>query len=187
MDSAGFDHILRLRLAVGRFGEMDRARWWDTHGMLAKAGRVAVGRGIARTHHFARARAVLAVAGARCREVYQPANGITLWDLPVQVEDRFEGCWPRWLDSREEWAPFFDQLEALPQAGLLESLGALGLLSSATVDAIAPKRRAADRRAVPLGAVGEITVHTIEQLAAGFCRGEPGQLAVPYATVGGAR
>jgi len=27
-------HLMRLRLVVARFGEMDVARWWNTRGML---------------------------------------------------------------------------------------------------------------------------------------------------------
>ncbi len=32
-----FDHLLRLRLVVARFGEMDGAMWWNTKGVLGRA------------------------------------------------------------------------------------------------------------------------------------------------------
>jgi hypothetical protein len=30
--------IMRRRLAVARFGEMDRAKWWNTKGLLSDIG-----------------------------------------------------------------------------------------------------------------------------------------------------
>ncbi|MBK6530875.1 MAG: hypothetical protein IPF99_15065 [Deltaproteobacteria bacterium] len=32
------DRLLKLRLVVARFGEMDGARWWNTSGQLATSG-----------------------------------------------------------------------------------------------------------------------------------------------------
>ena len=56
------DRLLRLRLTLGRHGEMDRAGWWNTNGMLGRYGAIALERGLPRTHYFAQARAVFAVA-----------------------------------------------------------------------------------------------------------------------------
>ena len=52
-------NITKLRLVVARFGEMDRAKWWNTKGMLASLGEMAIRRGFPKTHLFARARASL--------------------------------------------------------------------------------------------------------------------------------
>ena len=39
------ERLLRLRLAVARFGEMDLARWWNTSGQLGRIGAAALKRG----------------------------------------------------------------------------------------------------------------------------------------------
>ena len=59
------DHLLKLRLVVARFGEMDGARWWNTKGQLGRLGAAALRHGFPRTHRFAQARAVFAVAALR--------------------------------------------------------------------------------------------------------------------------
>ncbi len=52
------ERLLKLRLAIARFGEMDLARWWNTKGQLGRLGATALRRGFPRTHHFAQARSV---------------------------------------------------------------------------------------------------------------------------------
>src|SRR5690606_20374817 len=47
------DHLLKLRLIVARFGEMDLAKWWNTRGQLGRLGTAALRRGFPRTHRFA--------------------------------------------------------------------------------------------------------------------------------------
>src|SRR5688572_4663388 len=44
------DRLLKLRLVVGRYGEMDVARWWNTKGMLGKHGASVLQRGFPTTH-----------------------------------------------------------------------------------------------------------------------------------------
>jgi hypothetical protein len=61
------DRLLKLRLIVARFGEMDLARWWNTRGQLGRHGAAAIRRGFPRTHYFAQARSVFAVAALRER------------------------------------------------------------------------------------------------------------------------
>ena len=65
------DRLLKLRLIVGRFGEMDNAKWWNTKGQLGRLGTAALRRGFPRTHFFAQARSVFAVAAHRCSEVFR--------------------------------------------------------------------------------------------------------------------
>src|SRR5688500_19898895 len=62
------DRLLKLRLVVARFGEMDLAKWWNTKGQLGRLGTAALRRGFPRTHYFAQARSVFAVAGHRRSE-----------------------------------------------------------------------------------------------------------------------
>lgn len=68
------DHLLKLRLVIARFGEMDLAKWWNTKGQLGRMGAFALRRGFPRTYRFAQARAVFAVASARCAEVFDPPD-----------------------------------------------------------------------------------------------------------------
>jgi hypothetical protein len=37
-----FDRLLKLRLVVARYGEMDMARWWNIQGMLGLIGIVQI-------------------------------------------------------------------------------------------------------------------------------------------------
>ena len=96
-----FDRLLRLRLVVARYGEMDAARWWNTGdaarrtALLGRAGSVLMSRGFPRTHRFAQARLVFEVARARCAEVFDPPGCITLWNLPPAIEDQFDARWAR--------------------------------------------------------------------------------------------
>lgn len=80
------------RLVVARFGEMDLAKWWNTRGQLGRLGAAALRRGFPRTHRFAQARSVFAVAAHRCTEVFEPPGCVTLWRLPEAVR----------LDQRRE-------------------------------------------------------------------------------------
>jgi hypothetical protein len=76
-----FDRLLKLRLVVARVGEMDLAKWWNTRGQLSRLGTAAVRRGFPRTHYFAQARSVFAVAAFRCHEVFDPPHSVTLWHI----------------------------------------------------------------------------------------------------------
>ncbi|WP_345795219.1 BrxE family protein [Thauera sp. JM12B12] len=181
-----FDRLLRLRLVVARYGEMDAARWWNTGdsarrtALLGRAGSVLMSRGFPRTHRFAQARLVFEVARARCAEVFDPPGCVTLWNLPPAIEDQFDARWARWLENRADWAGFFASIESAPNE-LLETIQALGLASENELEAVSKLRRSAEGRAVPLPGVHVVTDALITQLAAGFSRGEPGKLAVPYA------
>jgi len=42
------DRLLKLRLVVARFGEMDLAKWWNTKSQLGPLGAAALRRGFAR-------------------------------------------------------------------------------------------------------------------------------------------
>ncbi len=122
-------------------------------------------RGFPRTHRFAQARLVFEVARARCAEVFDPPGCVTLWNLPPAIEDQFDARWARWLEDRDAWSEFFAAIEPPPT----------------DLDAVSKLRRSAEGRAVPLPGVHVVTDPLLTQLAAGFSRGEPGKLAVPYA------
>jgi hypothetical protein len=189
MDQTPLDvrRLMQLRLAVGRFGEMDRAKWWNTKGLLGGLGEMALSRGFPKSHPLARARAVFSVAAARCREVFDPPQGITLWNLPPEVEDQFQNAWAEWLDDLEPWADFIDRVDAHQHSDLLEALVALAVLDVKIVEQAKKLKRAPDGRSVVLPGDGEFSDETIALLAAGFHRSEPAKLAVPYVRTGESR
>lgn len=148
--SLDFDRLLKLRLVVARFGEMDIAKWWNTRGQLGRLGTLALRRGFPRTHYFAQARSVFAVAGNRCREVFVPPAGVTLWHFPETIEEEFESRWEHWLDNADEWIPFFQKLENLQENDLKGVLQSLVSINDSEQEMFARLRRAAEGRAVPL-------------------------------------
>ncbi|MCG8555285.1 MAG: BrxE family protein [Proteobacteria bacterium] len=176
-----FDRLFRLRLVVARHGEMDVARWWNTQGMLARRGAVALRRGLPATHSLAQARIVFAVASSRCHEIFNPPGCMTLWHLPAEIEDQLEEHWQGWLDEGEKWAPLFEKLAAYEGSDLLAALRQFELISDADVDAVGKLRRSAENRAVPLPGTHQPTDDVFTLLAAGFARGEAGNPAIPYA------
>lgn len=176
-----FDRLLKLRLVVARFGEMDLAKWWNTRGQLGRLGTAAIRRGLPRTHYFAQARSVFAVAAQRCREVFDPPHSVTLWQLPDAIEEEFESHWERWLDRAGDWKPFFQELERLQANDLKMALHSFGALKEHEAEVFSGLRRSAEGRAVPLPALFTSTNQDVASLALGFARSEPGSLAVPYA------
>jgi hypothetical protein len=178
------DRVLKLRLVVARFGEMDLAKWWNTKGQLGRLGAAALRRGFPRTHQFAQARSVFAVAAQRCAEVFEPPGCVTLWRLPEAIEEEFDARWEYWLDHAAEWQPLFNKVEDLQGTDLIAALRSFDLVSDQDVESFARVRRSAEGRAVPLAGVFSPTDADVTLLALGFARGEVGSLAVPYARRG---
>jgi hypothetical protein len=168
---------------VARFGELDLAKWWNTPGQLGALGASAVRRGFPRTHYFARARSVFAVAAYRCREIFDPPDSVKLWGLPAALEEEFEARWEDWLDQANEWQPFFQGLESLKESDLRIALQAFGAVTDHELEmlSLSRLRRSAEGRAVPLPDPFSGTGQDVALLALGFARGEIGSLAVPYA------
>jgi hypothetical protein len=175
------DRLLRLRLIVARFGEMDLAKWWNTKGQLGRLGAAALRRGFPRTHHFAQARSVFAVAAHRCTEVFDPPGSVTLWRLPEAVEEAFDARWEHWLDNAGEWTAYFEKIESISGSDHTEILRAFQLVESRDLEAYNKLRRSAEGRAVPLPGIFSGSDADVTLLALGFARGEPSALAVPYA------
>lgn len=186
MPPLDLEHLLKLRLVVARHGEMDVARFWNSTGLLGRYGKSALGRGFPRTHFFAQARAVFAVAQSRADEVFELPGAVTLWRLPAVVEERFEVAWQEWLDEAERFTPVF---EALAEIGgndgggedLLESMQKLELLAPSQAEAVRTLEVSADGRAVEVSGARTLDDELVTLLAAGFSRGEPGCPAVPFA------
>lgn len=178
------DRLLKLRLVVARFGEMDVAKWWNTKGQLGRLGAAALRRGFPRTHHFAQARSVFAVAAHRCAEVFEPPGCVTLWHLPEAIEEEFDTRWEHWIDHAADWQPFFEELEGLKGPDLVAAHHRLELISDADANGLSRLRRSAEGRSIPLPGVFSPTNADVTLLALGFARAEVGALAVPYARRG---
>lgn len=173
------ERLLKLRLVVARVGEMDRCKWWNTQGQLSALGSSVLRRGFPRTHHFAQARAVFAVAAHRCQQIYDPPDSVTLWNLPAEIEDEFELRWEQWLDNAEGWAPFFKEIENSSD-DLVHELQRLELVTRDQVERAENLRRSAEQRAVQVPGEFQVKDHDVTMLALAFSRGETGNLAVPY-------
>lgn len=177
------DRLLRLRLIVARYGEMDLMGWWNTQGVLGKLGDTVYRRGFPRTAPFAQARVVFAVARHRTKELWDPPACATLWTLPMQVEDAFEDHWQGWIDQDEHWAGLFQALTKLRKGDLLEQLHDLGAIDAACMAQARELKRSVDHRAVRLQGPRPIDDNVLGLLAAGFFRGEPKSPAIPYIQV----
>lgn len=181
MTGVNLDRLLKLRVLVARFGEMDMAKWWNTKGQLGRLGASALRRGFPRTHRFAQARSVFAVAAHRCAEVFDPPACVTLWRLPESIEEEFDARWEQWLDNAGAWLPFFQQVEELKGSDLTQILRSFDVVDDRDLEAYARLRRSAEGRAVPISDLFSGKDSDVALLALGFARGEPSALAVPYA------
>jgi hypothetical protein len=126
-----FERLLKLRTVVARFGELDVARWWNSNGQLGRLGAAVLRRGFSRTHHFAQARSVFAVAAQRCDESFDLLGCVTLWRLPEALEEEFDARWERWLGQSGDWVSFFDRVQTLGSVDLVELLRTFELVSGA--------------------------------------------------------
>ena len=122
---------------------------------------------------------VFTVARARCAELFDPPNAVTLWKLPAAVEDEFEDRWHQWLAEPESFEALFEQLRATEGHDLLSELVAAGLASADDAETVQSLRRSAEGRAVQLP-TSPIDDGLLTLLAAGFSKGELGAPAIPY-------
>lgn len=173
------DRLLRVRLVVARVGEGDLAGWWNTSGQLGALGQSVLVRGFPRTHRFAQARSVFAVAAHRCRNLYDPPSAVTLWQLPAELEDDFERAWAMWIERADQWEPFFRELESCGD-DLLREMQRLQLVTDAHVEQLSRLKRSAEHRAVALPGEFNYSDGEITMLALAFARGENGRPAVPF-------
>lgn len=174
------ERLMKLRLVIARLGEMDKFKWWNTKGMLANVGELALSRGFPKSHVFARARAVFAVAASRSTEVFDPPDSVTLWHLPVEIEDQLEDAWAIWLEDPDPWVSFLHDVEEKLNGKLLPALEELHLVSETVSDRVNRLRRADDLRSVPIKLNGEPFPEVISLLAAAHNCCEPGKLSVPF-------
>jgi hypothetical protein len=175
------DWLLKVRLAVGRYGEMDCACWWNTEGQLGPRGAAVLRRGFPRTHHFAQARAVFAVAANRCAEIFDLPGAATLWRLDEQTEDAFDAQWESWLDAAADWRIFFEGISELKPTGLTSVLTELRLIDAADIAAAQTLKVDENGRAVALPTPFDGGRNGVALLALGFDKSEVRRLVVPFA------
>ncbi|WP_030441361.1 BrxE family protein [Actinoplanes subtropicus] len=178
------DLLLKRRLIVARFGEMDLGRWWNTT-QLGSDGAQVLKRGFPRTHFFAQARSVFAVASHRTSERLDPlgdvaATSVTLWRLPAEIEEQFDARWEDWLDNAGNWSDLFLRLQR-PQGDLVSVLLSEGAVSEADLEAHSRLERRVDGPRVRVATAFAGSVSEVAQLALGFAHGAPGELVAPYA------
>jgi len=178
------EYLFKLRLVVARVGEMDLAQWWNTKGQLGSLGASVLRRGFPRTHRFAQARSVFAVAAHRCNELYHPPGAVTLWDIPASTEDDLEQRWADWIDDATGWEAFFSELEGC-SSNLEQELKRLNLVTASQMVDVGKLRRSAEQRAVLVPGEFAGTDYDLAILALAFSRGEIANPAVPYQLWGG--
>ena len=177
------DNLLRLRMAVGRYGEMDQAGWWNTKGLLGPTGETLFSRGFPRTHALIQARTVFTVADARCASLLSLPDATTLWRLPAELEDQFQTRWSYWLSNSSGWEAFIRRVdETMTANGLLSGLMSLNLIGEHHKQAA--EKAAAQRHDnyVSIGALEHIDEDVIANLAATFAAGTSKDLVVPFVT-----
>jgi hypothetical protein len=175
-----FEQLFKLRAAVGRFGEMDCAGWWNTQGVLGNRGGAVYKRGLPRTHFLARVRLVATVAQERSGSVY-PAPGVaTLWSLPPDLERALsfqERAWA--IDGRDkEWTDFETTIASPPSGDLIGWLSTLGLVEVGMAGAVGSLGVAPGGKGVPVP--GPVSNEAIQLLAACHTRGSSKSLVVPF-------
>jgi hypothetical protein len=136
-------------------------------------------RGFRRTHFFAQARSVFAVAAHRVAEVYNRKEAVTLWGLPADVEDAFDTHWAQWIETADQWNGFFSVLEGCG-ANIVEELRRFDLVTDDQVERVSRLRRSAEQRAVHVPGDFDGSDDDLTMLALAFSRGERRNLAVPF-------
>lgn len=173
--------LCKVRVVIARLGEMDLHRWWNTDGQLGPYGTKMMSRGLPRTHYFAQAKSVFAVASHRSSQLFNPPNCATLWHLADAIEDEFDARWESWLDDAATWRPFFEQVGSVGAVSVHSVLTDLGLVSDEEVrDAETLLRRSPSNNAVPVPNVFSRTRQSVSLLALGHGLSSPGDLRVPY-------
>jgi hypothetical protein len=183
--SLNLDLLFRCRLIVGRYGEMDISRWWNTSGVLSDLGSKVAARGMPRTEFYGRARLLSAVASYRTREYFSPPGSSSLWLMPPSVEQALDEAMIGWAHESRSWPDVLVLLEYLKEKGLSQTLKNAGILTDATLDTVSNLKLGPDGKSVRLSDVISLTDETIRVLAGAFVHSKPGALLVPTVSVTG--
>lgn len=180
--SVDLDLLLRARLFAARLGERDVRSWWATDGILGPDGAFVGPRVLPKTHGTARARIAFAVAKHACLERHPDPSVHHLFSLDPETEDRLDAFLVERLDAFDWWAETLERLEKIKQdADAAAVLQDAGITSAEDLTYVSGLKLGPDGRSLPVE-VSSDWDGTVRRLAAGFCRSEPGGLAVPYLT-----
>lgn len=157
------------------------AKWWNTKGQLGRFGSMALSRGFPRTHQFARARSVFAVASSHCHEVFHLPDCVTLWSLPDHIEEEFDLRWEKWLDNSNGWKEIFAKIESMPPGDLISCMKTFGLIEERDVAMVTRLQHSADSNTLPLPGSFLEKDEDVTMLALAFSKGSEGSLVIPYA------
>lgn len=181
-DDNSYEHLLKLRIVVGRYGEMDRAQWWNTNGIMGPKGGVVLERGFPHTHPLVQARSAFSVARERCTSMFSAPKTITLWNLPAKLEDQFESHWSRWLSQSDQWEEFMLKAHEATSEGLSEALTSLGLVEDPHIESVSEVRTGKEGKSVSVLEADQVDGDVLKTLAAGFILGDTNDLVIPFAT-----
>lgn len=173
--------LMRLRTVIARLGEMDGARWWNSHGQLGRHGATVLRRGFPRTFQFVQAKSVQTIAAARCSEIFDPPESVNLWRLTEDLEDRMDSIWEGWLDDAASWQPFFERVAGLKFTDVPTALKDFDLVTDAEIEAHAKIRKSSDGRSIQIPEKFEGRRRGVALLALSFSAGTASNLVVPYA------
>jgi hypothetical protein len=171
--------IFTCRLIVGRYGEMDIARWWNVSGILSPLGCKVVSRGLPRTEFYGRARALFAIAAHRTRVFFSPPNSYTLWSLPPLDENALDDAMIRWAHEGRTWPEIDALLLQLRPGGLEPALRQANLLSESVAAQLSRMKTGPEGKSIRLSETEEITDETVKLLACAFLRSSPELLLLP--------
>lgn len=172
--------LFKLRVVIARCGEMDLGRWWNSGKQLAAAGASVLSRGLPRTHYFAQARCVTAIAEQRCIQLLGNDRAITLWRLPASIEEGIERCWEGWIDDAAAWTEFFTSVAALSEGDAANALKSLGLVDAAELKAAAGLKRSGDERGIAVAKSFSGSRRELALLALGFGASGVNDPVVPF-------
>lgn len=180
--SVDLDLLLRARLFIARLGERDVRSWWATDGILGSDGAFVGPRVLPKTHGTARARIAFAVVRHACLERHPDTSVHHLFSLDPEIEDRLDAFLVERLDAFDWWAETLGRLEKIEQdVDAAAVLQGAGITSADDLTHVSGLKLGPDARSLPVE-VSSSWDGTVRRLAAGFCRSEPGGLAVPYLT-----
>jgi hypothetical protein len=185
MTEINLESLFYCRLIVGRYGEMDIARWWNTSGILSSLGSKVASRGLPRTEYYGRARALFAVAQQRTRQYFSPPESFTLWSLPPAVENALDEAMIRWAHEGRAWPAIEEALVGLKFGGIEKALQDANVATEQITGLVPKLKVGQEGKSILLPQSSRITDETVSLLAAAFSRSKPESLLLPIVSVKG--
>lgn len=173
--------LLKLRLILCRYGELDNQGWWGTERLLSDLGRTVLERAFPRTQSIARTRLALSIASKRAIEIFNPSGCVTLWSMPPEIELAVDDYLLQLTHNDEPIASFIKGIEVLDKSGLSEELQARDLVDSGIISSVKQLRTSDTGKSVQIPGVHIVDDQLIQLLAAAHEFGSIKNLVIPYA------